>query len=131
MVVHLPLINVTFPSNANLYYTELIPICTYDIIEMNTITDLLEIDVNTTNNENVNPILERMIAYGYYDDENAFNNIATLMLFTFVYYLRVIIMLLVWLPVNKYLKIKRSLNYINKGVVAKPTCVENIYESEK
>jgi len=98
---------------------------------MNTITDLLEIDVNTTNNENVNPILERMIAYGYYDDENAFNNIATLMLFTFVYYLRVIIMLLVWLPVNKYLKIKRSLNYINKGVVAKPTCVENIYESEK
>ena len=100
MIVHLPLINVTFPANANLYFTELIPICTYDMIDIRTIAELFGRDINTTSQQHINPILEKMIAYGYYDDENVFNNIATLGIFTFIYYCRLIIMILVCLPIN-------------------------------
>ena len=47
LIVHLPLINVTFPANVGLYFTELIALCNYDP------KDTIKEPINDLINENM------------------------------------------------------------------------------
>ena len=95
------------------------------------IAERLDIDVSTNDKPKyMNLIFEKMVAYGYYDDDNIFISIATLGIFVIIYYLRVVIMLIFILPVNKYLQAKRSLKLNTERINTKQSYFDRVYDSE-
>ena len=107
----MPLINHQIPSNAGMFFSYLINLCTYDFIDVQVIEAITgeEYYIDQPETEsNTLIIYERIMTYGFYDHQNVFANFATLAFFTAIYYFRVTIMVLILLPIKMYIVIKRS-----------------------
>ena len=105
LIVHLPLLSTTFPSNISLFFSELAPLCTYDVLP-SFLDELFDKEgrggYNAEQQLEVSEVFERIRAYGYYNDRNVFTNIRTILLFITIYYIRLAILMLIW-PIKEYI----------------------------
>ena len=87
MIVHLPMLSIMMPANVSGFFSIILPIVTFDIIDPEWSTELL-FDFDEPGQERLNiHILDQMQDLGY-DSHNSMLNLGSLALFSFVYYVR-------------------------------------------
>lgn len=96
MIIHLPMLMIIIPSNMSAFFSKLIPIVTFDILDSDWTTALV-FEFDEDMHEKLEPsIFDQMETLGY-ETNNSLMNLGSLAIFSLLYYVRLFILLFVWM----------------------------------
>ena len=108
MIIHLPMLMIIIPANVSAFFSKLIPIVTFDILDSSWTTEII-FEFDEMLHDKLEPeIFDQMETLGY-ETHNALLNLGSMSIFSFIYYIRLLILFLVLRPITCLQEYKKSL----------------------
>ena len=94
MIIHLPMLMIIIPANVSAFFSKLIPIAMFDVLDSGWTTELVfEFDEDL--HDSLEPeIFDQMETLGY-ETHNSLLNLGSISIFSSVYYVRLLFLFLV------------------------------------
>ena len=94
MIIHLPMLWIIIPANVSAFFSRLIPVATFDILDSGWTTELV-FEFDEEMHDTLEPeIFDQLESLGY-ETHNALLNLGSLSIYSFVYLVRLMIFFLV------------------------------------